>query len=183
MNLIVMNFLRNGLIGLVCLSGSSLRAENFDHEQLTTVEGTVYHDLLVMGTDEHGLTFRHRTGIAKVSYGSLSEAYRMFYEPVADLDDLGETDAGAVADTGDSDGEKGMDLGEFELAEPVLLTARTRIVVDLSQTWSRGCAPAPWPSWWPAHAHGHRLAFPRCRELAVRDFLFTTGLARPYCFR
>jgi len=165
------------LLGAILTLGHGVAvAENFDHEQLTTVEGNVYRDILILGADGHGLTFRHRGGVAKVPFPSLSESYRMFYEPVAELD---ETSAPVAPE--EADLENGGEGDEFLFEEPVLLTARSRVMVILPQAWNRyggvPCWERPaWPSWWPDHASVHRLAHPACRALAVRGFLRTTGL-------
>ena len=73
---------------------------------------------------------------------------------------------------------------------PVLLLARNRTVIELPCAWQwvgGGIdydyrVPA-WPVWWPDHARVHRLTHPLYRELAVRDFLYTSGLLpRPTCW-
>ncbi len=38
------------------------------------------------------------------------------------------------------------------------------------------CGLATWPAWWPDHQWVHRLTRPFYRELALRDFLCTSGL-------
>ncbi len=182
-----MNFLKIAAIFSV-VSGFGLRGqgEGYDHESLTTAEGRVFHEIFVLGSDPAGLTFRHRAGIAKVSFSSLSPAYRMLYEPVEDLPGgdgaaPGEAAAPAPAETDQTafadDWVERLDEG------PVRLEARNRIVaiLPIRALWLGGGIdhdrrePA-WPSWWPRHEEVHRLTHPLYRELALRDFLYCSGL-------
>ena len=147
----------------------------FDHEQLTTVEGRVFQDIFVVGTDASGLTFRHRRGIAKVPFTSLPVAYRMLYESVETpaVDEAQEMDS-VVSGSGGKDWLDRLDAG------PVVLTARNRVQWVLPGGYLRGiaCGP-PVPAWrngWVDHAWTHRLSTPLWRGAVVRDFLWLSGL-------
>lgn len=182
-----MNFLKFVAAVVVLSLSSGARSEEggHDHERLTTVEGRVYHEIFVIGTDATGLTFRHREGIAKLPFSSLSESYRMLYEAVEELPAADAVSQAAPAP--DAAVEEG---GDGLFLEPAVLIARNRLHLTLPPAYLRlggGIAPCAqpllWPSWWPDHGHIHRLTHPLYRELATRDFLHTAGLLPFPCAR
>lgn len=178
----MMKLLKFASLVTVVLAASGIRGQEggFDHERLTTVDGRTYHEIFVVGSDENGLTFRHRSGIAKVGFEQLSEAYRMLYEAVSELP--GEPASGIPAAPG-PEAEAPADWADTLDREPVVLLARNRTVIELPASWQwlgggvdHDFRVPAWPVWWPDHARVHRLTHPLYRELAVRDFLYTSGL-------
>ena len=170
---------------------------DFDLDLIKALDGQVYENILILSGDEHGLMFRHSRGIAKIPFRLLSMNLRMLYEPVADVAAGGAEEAGVEEMTDD-----GTETEVVELPLPTTLQTSTRFSAPL--WWARGAMTqmprskmAPWPSHWPRYHPAHALAYPDYRELAVRDFLYTTGLAPrpagvhpyplprrgPYCFR
>lgn len=154
-------------------------AQDYDHETLSTATGRVYREIFVIGSDAHGLTFRHRGGIAKLPFRDLSTSYRMLYESVADLEEAVPDAAEPVEAT-----------HEVSLSLPVTMQARTRITIQLPpQVWRLGGGLPPgwvnpaWPSWWPRHQEVHRLSHPLYREMVVRDFLHSSGLLHGFGYR
>ncbi|MEX2577607.1 MAG: hypothetical protein WD342_01005 [Verrucomicrobiales bacterium] len=132
-----------------------------DFEKLSTTEGTVYREILVVDADGHGLLFRHRDGIAKLPFASLPTNLRMLYETVEPVEEVPEEAASEGA-------------GDFSL----VFTVRTRVYPQAfaASPWAGGCAPVPWKSHWPRYHPVHSLVNPYCRELATRDFLYSAGL-------
>lgn len=178
MSLDIMNF-RIASVLLLAVWTASMGAQGYDHETLSTVTGRVYREIFVIGSDAHGLTFRHRDGIAKLPFGDLSTSYRMLYEPVADLEEA-VPDAAELAEASD----------EVNLPLPVTMQARTRITIHLPPpVWRLGGGMSPawvnpvWPSWWPRHQEVHRLSHPLYREMVVRDFLHSSGLLHGFGYR
>ena len=158
----------------------------YDHESLTTEQGRVYHEIFVIEADAHGLTFRHRDGVAKLGFESLSPAYRMLYETMEDLpatEPVREEEDGIGPDGGDpgAPGAFAGDWLDFVEDEPILLHVGSRIAIRRPLP----CQPVvPWYSWWPRQYGQHPLAHPLGRERAVREFLLLSGLtrgARMYC--
>lgn len=160
---------------------------DFDLDSIKTVDGKRYLEIWILDADDHGMTFRHRDGIAKLPFHQLSMNLRMLYEPVAEV--------------ADAEGEVEEELFVFSEDASIQATASTRLTAPIY--WLRGAYTqmpqpqmAPWPSHWPRYHPAHALAYPAYRELAVRDFLYTTGLAErppgihpyalprhgPYCF-
>ncbi len=175
MILIVMNFLKYVILS-VPLSIPLLSLAQ-DHESLATREGRVYHEVFVTDADATGLTFRHRDGIAKVGFSSLSDSYRMLYETVEELPEE-PSSADKKAETADDDS-----LAAWLDQGPVQIEARNRVVILLPSPFLRlggGIDPSrrvpAWPAHWPDHERVHRLTHPLWRELALRDFLCTSGL-------
>lgn len=185
-----MNFLKIATTFFLAIgSWASLMAENWDHDQLTTVEGQVYREIAILGSDATGLTFRHRDGLAKLPFSALSQSYRMLYEGLEGIDDGtpeeevsgGQNLAPGVFPLGE------VDEAQFQLVMgvPLVVEARTRLTLPLAM-FSLRTAPAcgwstplnGWPGWWPDHRYGYLLTRPACRERAVREFLFFSGLGR-----
>jgi len=179
-----MNFLKFVILGTAFSILSSSQGEDvvYDHERLKTTDGKTYHEISVIGSDTMGLTFRHREGIAKVDFTALSEAFRMLYEGVEDLPE-GVAETAKEADPVQLNG-----IAPFG-DRPTTLVARNRLFVEFPYSfWQIGGGinhdrrvPA-WPGWWPDHERIHRLTHPLYRELAVRDFLLSSGLL-PYPYR
>ncbi|MDF1860098.1 MAG: hypothetical protein P1U87_07775 [Verrucomicrobiales bacterium] len=159
---------------------------DFDLESIKTVDGKRYHEIWILDADDYGMTFRHREGIAKLPFRQLSTNLRMLYEPVAEVEE---------------EVEEEVELFVFNEDASIQATASTRVTAPIY--WLRGAYTqmpqpqmAPWPSHWSRYHPVHALAYPAYRELAVRDFLYTTGLAErppgihpyalprhgPYCF-
>lgn len=160
---------------------SSAAEESFDLESIRTLDGQVYEEILILSGDESGLMFRHRRGIAKIPFRQLSMNLRMLYEPVADVA-AGTSDV-AVDEATSNEEEESVAV---ELLVPAVVQTSTR--VEVSMEWLRGALAqmprrqmAPWPSHWSSFHPAHALAYPEYRELAVRDFLYTTGLAPRPC--
>ncbi len=181
MILVVMNFLKSAILSMA-LSAPLLSLAQ-DHESLTTREGRIYHEVFVTDTDANGLTFRHRDGIAKVGFASLSDSYRMLYETVEELPEEPSTadkkaETTTKAETTDEDS-----LAAWLDQGPVQIEARNRVAILLPSPFLRlgggidhGRRVPAWPTHWPDHERVHRLTHPLWRELALRDFLCTSGL-------
>lgn len=176
MTLFGMKILTGATIFLLCCSVGTEVAKSFDFESLTTTADRHYQEVFVLESDQHGLTFRHRYGIAKVPFGELSMNLRMLYEPVGEVGDPGAPDLDAEST-------------EVFLEEPDYAIATVRTTITAPLWWWQGaltqmprpCPPVVWPSHWPRYHPAHALAVPAYRELAVRDFLYTTGLAPRPC--
>lgn len=191
-----MKFLIYGFIFTVAVWSNGYSSEElFDLDSIRSLDGRVYHDILILDGDEHGLMFRHRKGIAKIPFRQLSMNLRMLYEPV------GEVEKGSEVDSTEDNEPAQSGKKTAEAMTPL----EARAVASLSgpEWWIRGAFTqiprsrvAPWPQHWPRYHPAHALAYPHYRELAVRDFLYTTGLAErppgvhpypiqrhgPYCF-
>lgn len=183
-----MKFLKNELaviLGAIGLA-TTLQAGDFDLDSITTIEGRSFQEILILGSDEHGLMFRHRSGIAKLPFSELSMNLRMLYEPVAEVRpaDEAETTTGhsAAANSEALDSEPDHAVATVRTT----LTAPGGFIHGALIQMPRPQASVVWPSHWPRYHPAHALAVPAFRELAVRDFLYTTGLAprpawiRPY---
>ncbi len=175
-----MDFLKFVAAVVILSASGGVQSEDggYDHERLTTLEGRTYQAVFVIGSDATGLTFRHREGIAKIPFSSLSESYRMLYETVEEL---------PAADSGGPQAkdapEAALEEDEAFALEPATLVARNRVLLPLAPAPLRlgggivhPARPLAWPSWWPDHGPIHRLAHPLYREWAVRDFLHSSGL-------
>jgi hypothetical protein len=178
MNIIIMNFLAlvipAALLGMAALAVGS---EPYDLERIRTVEGKEYRGILILEADRHGLSFRHDRGIAKLPFTSLSENLRMLYEVIDEAPggaDPGETAAPAMPAV--------KTPPDVCLPSPVLLSARSRAILPAPVLYLGGGYTAadrhPWPAWWSRYDPVHELTNPYFRELAVRDFLYSSGLLR-----
>lgn len=180
-----MDLLKFTILFGVCLllTVPSGQAEGYDLERIKTNRGRVYHDILIMGADSYGMLFRHRNGIAKVGFESLSMNLRMMYEPTGEEE---ESFQAAVASE-ESLSPVSKESGEVALPIPSTLTVRTSIVIPHHRVFSHGkghasCRqPVHWPSHWTRYHPAIALAVPACRERAIRDFLITTGLVPRPC--
>ncbi len=166
-----MNFIKYATVmGVISMIGFSSLADEevFDFDRLKTTHGRTYEKIFVLSADAHGVMFRHEAGIAKLSFSELPMNLRMLYEPA---------DTGAELST-----EAPAEVVEEKVAPvspPIYLTYLVRPVYQIYQAMPNYC-PAPaqyWPGHWPRYHPAHALAHPPHRELVVRDFLYTTGLA------
>lgn len=174
------------VLGVGAVSGDDAL---YDFEQLTTENGKVYRSIFVLGSDSHGLLFRHEEGIAKIDFEQLSMSLRMLYEPVesppvepfpAEGEAADRKDAGAEAETGQSASASSAGV-DWLRGATVTLTARNRVSVPwraYGTFCGTACGPLrhSWPQHWPRYQPALRLAIPSCRAAAVEDFLITTGL-------
>lgn len=145
-------------------------AESRALEYLRTVDGKEFYDISILGVDRHGLSFRHEKGIAKLPFSALPERLRRHYE--ADSDEPRRTEE-------ELEWEKEWEEEEVCLPSPVLVRARSRVrFPHPSLVPGGGCCPGSsvWPLWWPRYSRVHELTRPYCRALAVRDFLYRSGL-------
>lgn len=168
-----MNFLKTAtLVGAISIIGVSCLADEevFDFERLKTTYGRTYQKIFVLSADTHGLMFRHDKGIAKVSFKELSMNLRMLYEPVESVPE-------AKTKLKNADATAGKQIATA--AAPVYLTYLIQPVYQITQSMPNYCrAPAQyWPNHWPRYHPAHAYAHAPSRELVVRDFLYTTGLA------
>jgi hypothetical protein len=176
MTIVIMNFLTFGIFGgFLFASSPVLASETYDLEKIRTVEGREYRGIVILEADRHGLSFRHDSGIAKLPFASLSENLRMLFEAVDDIPAADDTaaDPSAVA-------EEEPVRGEVTLPAPVILIAACRVripppVVPLGGGYTHADR-IRWPVWWSRYDPAHELANPYFRELAVRDFLYSSGL-------
>lgn len=196
MGINIMNFLKCAtLAGTFAIALPALADEAvYDLEKIELVSGRTYHGILILGADEHGLTFRHGRGAAKVPFAELSPNLRMLYEPVSEVPQGGgesdteyepegppREDAGVRAE-GDA-------LAEWKEAGSVEVLARSRVtftypIAHVRRLGRYACDPAllpgfraPWKPHWGRYPRALSLANPAFREWAVRDFLVATGLA------
>jgi hypothetical protein len=182
MSLVIMNFLTLAiptvLLGSMSLSGAS---ESHDIERIRTIGGKEYRGILILEADQYGLSFRHDGGIAKLPFSSLSENLRMLYEVIDEVPGDAEVEAEVeVAPPVETTAEA--IPPDICLPSPVILLARSRVIVPSPALYLGGGYTAadrvPWPARWPRYDHVHRLTNPYFRELAVRDFLYSSGLLR-----
>ena len=176
MTIVIMNFLTFGIFGgFLFVSSPALASETYDLEKIRTIEGRLYRDILILDADQHGLSFRHESGIAKVLFTSLSPNLRMLYEVVEELPAASEESVETAAPA-----EKATPGLVQSLPSPLLLTTWSRVRLPAPAAYLGGGYPFQddrcWPTWWPRYDPVHRLANPYYREVAVRDFLYRSGL-------
>lgn len=186
----IMNFLKTATLAFLMTGlAMTLMAENWDHEQLTTVEGRAYHEVSVIESDATGLTFRHRDGVAKLPFATLSQSYRMLYEGLENVDDLSTEETSGVHPDGIGPRQSqkvSANASSFSKQMfPLVAEARTLVRLPLgapsfmSVADCRGSSPVVfWPGWWPDHRYGYFLTRPAGRERVVREFLLLSGLCR-----
>lgn len=176
-----MNFLKSAWFVMALgalLSATAQEEATYDHESLTTVEGTVYREIFIVGSDATGLTFRHRGGIAKVGFASLSDSYRALYEAVEELP-VAEPAPDEEATPLPADAASPL---AFTGGQPLVVFAWQQVRIPLSRSvWKGACPPAyvNWPVAWSDHRDVLRLADPCWRARSVRDFLSISGLSSP----
>lgn len=178
MSIIIMNILTLA-ISIVLLGAMSLSdaSEPYDLERIRTIEGREYRRVLILEADQYGLSFRHDGGIAKLPFSSLSENLRMLYEVIDEVPGDGEVEAALPEET-----TAEAIPPEICLPSPAILLARSRVVIPSPALYLGGgytsADRVPWPAWWPRYDPVHELTNPYFRELAVRDFLYSSGLLR-----
>ncbi len=161
-------------IFVLMVVGVCRETPGFELESLTTVRGKEYRDIEILDADRHGLLFRHRDGIAKESFAFLSQAIGDMFRPVEALQ-------GEAVEPAAGEGEEAT-AGEIDAAWQLTWTVRQRVFFPAQPPCGnpRECRlhphPGNWPSWWHRFRCANYLTNPLCRELALRDFLITTGL-------
>ncbi len=177
MSLNIMRFLIAAISVVLLFVTAESRANDgdFDLEKIQTTHGRIYRDILILGADHHGLTFRHREGIAKVEFPALSENVRMLYEVTEEIPASDEVESGQATDPA---GPAGTNPAG---AENHVLTVYHRLTLyaPIEDRFAyRPCQEAIyWPSSWPQYHPAHRLTIPYYRERSVRDFLILSGLS------
>lgn len=182
-----MNYLIFAIFGMILSVPLFCKAEggDFDLAQIKTVYGKVYRDVYIVEADRYGLTFRHRDGIAKVVFSSLSANLRMLYEGTDEVGkDEGDAEKKELAAADASGSMKSESTGITgpgnDSAAPLVFTVRNRVTLPSPAFWLGGgplCAGRMgWPGNWHRNSSAHRLTNPYCRELVVRDFLYSSGL-------
>lgn len=161
------------LLGSMSLAGAS---ERYGMERIRTLEGREYRGILILEADQYGLSFRHDGGIAKLPFSSLSENLRMLYEVVDEVPGDAVDAVPPVETTAEATPPN------VSRPAPVILLARSRVVIPSPALYLGGgytsADRVPWPAWWPRYDPVHELVNPYFRELAVRDFLYSSGLLR-----
>ncbi len=196
------------ILSIVLSIGSALAQDSdYDLERIKTLRGRIFHEITIVSSDVDGLMFRHKEGVAKVSFEELSINLREMFEPVPDSEDSFSTNV-VFADEGKAVHEEALQpfaeeeeiiippqyVVEAKVPPPPVSTlaidqkgyqidiiVRNRLVLPAGYVLGYGacdpCArPIYWPSHWSRYHPAHRLSDPCFRELAVRDFLYTTGL-------
>ena len=144
--------------------------------------GKVYHEVHFIDSDDHGVLFRHRDGIAKENFDLLSETVQKLVAP-AEVKMEGEEGK----EPGKEEGEAGKKLQDYTLTlwHRVTYYPTAKPCGGHCDGKSMGCwlhrNPHTWPSHWHKFKYAHYLTNPACRELATRDFLYTTGLRPRPC--
>jgi hypothetical protein len=177
-----MNFLKLAILvfALGILQSGRSQDADYDLEKIETKTGQIYREVLILNSDEYGLTFRHRDGIAKERFTSLPTNLRMLYE----VADEGDADVDAADSAKQSETEP---VSADTSYPPLQVTVRTRVTFPLPHPALQlgGGFSSPdashWPSWWPRYQPVHHLTNPYLRELAVRDFLYSSGLLPTPC--
>lgn len=184
MTLIIMKVLIVTVFGMILSIPffSEAGGGDFDLEQIKTVHGRIYREIHILGADAHGLSFRHRDGVAKLGFASLAENLRMLYEVVEEvgIDEAAveEVTSGKEHD-GQQEGSGWAERGSYS-AVPLVLTVHNRVTFPSPALWLgggySGGARTGWPTHWHRYRPVHELINPYFRELTVRDFLYTSGL-------
>ncbi|MAS94089.1 MAG: hypothetical protein CMO55_12910 [Verrucomicrobiales bacterium] len=161
-----MKFLKCAIF--ICLGIFLGNAQGFDGdlEKIETVNGRLYEKIFILSGDETGLTFRHEAGIAKVDYSELPMNLRMLFEPAEKVD---------APEADPQEETEFIPLLDFALQFRYSPVYRPKLIP------APVCRDVVWRSHWPRYNPAHRLVDPFCRELALRDFLYTTGLVMPPC--
>jgi len=177
MSLNIMKFLIAAVSGVLLFVPVESHAGegDFDLEKLQTTQGRTYREVLILGADRHGLTFRHREGIAKIAFPDLSENVRMLYEVSDEPSDFDELEGSQAAD---SAGPAGTDA---DGAAGTILTVHHRLTLYTPTDNRFLCHPCQdgmyWSSSWSRYHPAHQLTIPCYRERSVRDFLILSGLS------
>lgn len=174
-----MNFLKLATVVFILgfLQFGNSQEADFDLEKIVTTSGKIYREIIILGSDDYGLTFRHRGGIAKERFSSLSTNLRMLYEVVGDPVEAKIADLPAKTE--------GEPVPSSPALPPIVFTVRTRVNIVHPALQLGGGYGSPdasqWPSWWARYYPVHHLTNPYQRELAVRDFLYSSGLLPTPC--
>ena len=182
-----MNFLIVAIFGMILSVPLFCKAEggDFDLAQIKTAYGKVYRDVYILDSDRYGLTFRHHDGIAKVVFSSLSPNLRMLYEGTDEVEkvegDAEKKELGAVDKSGLMKSESPKIAGPGnEGVLPLVVTVRTRVTLPSPAFWLGGgplwAGRMGWAGNWHRNNSAHQLTNPYCRELVLRDFLYSSGL-------
>ncbi|MEQ1842587.1 MAG: hypothetical protein ABL994_19480 [Verrucomicrobiales bacterium] len=161
---------------LFVTAGSRANEGDFELEKIKTIYGRIYRDILILGADRHGLTFRHREGIAKVEFAALSGNVQLLYKVTGEIPATGEVESGQA--TVPAGATSTTPAG----AENHVLTIYHRLTLYAPPIEDRfiyrPCQEAIyWPSSWPQYHPAHQLTIPYYRERSVRDFLILSGLS------
>lgn len=164
-----------GLCGSLLVPG--MRAAEYDLPSITTLYGREYQEVFILGSDEHGLMFRHRNGVAKLSFSELSQNFRDMFQPVSEVEQVGvepgeEGDSDSAEEVKETDAESGATAKSktYDLLVATRTTIHRYPVVVVHRPVLQ------WRSGWPRFQQAHLLADPVVRELALREFLYTSGL-------
>jgi len=155
-------------------------ADDASREHLTTLDGKRFFRVRLVKVDPNGLLFRHRNGIAKVTFDNLSEDFREYYGyDKARARDFERRHSGAPAKAVPAPVSNPESAGETEPEVVVTFRSRTTIPIRFENAFAgvrSACGGVPWYSHWARY--DPRLAYARfpCRQLAERDFLISSGI-------
>jgi len=144
---------------------------SYDLEKIVTLRGKTYRDILIMDSDKQGLFFRHRNGVAKLSFSELSAGLRGMYQLTDDEFSAEETPLEEPLESGSLIDDDLID-SELEVMSQTLVNTRQSIYSNSTYY----CPPAYWPRHWSQHQSAHNLVNPYWRAAVLQDFLYTTGL-------
>ena len=174
------------IVSILAVTGSlSLLARDRDDQAavLRTLDGRVFYVTELVKADPNGLLFRHRSGIAKVTFDQLDEATRneFNYDP-AEADEFERVHRKPTPQTGNhSGGTVGVNQ-EPEMILEVTTTTRSRVPRLASPYYGDGCTlpfayypMAPWPNHWSRYQPAHILAHYPYRHWAQHDLLRCSG--------
>ena len=150
-------------------------------EDLMTLDGRRFFRVRLVKVDPNGLLFRHRDGVAKVTFNDLSEDFREYYGyDETRARDFERRHSGAPSDAA-VPAPKPMPASEVKAEPEIVVTYRTRTFIpvrfeDPYACARSACGGVPWYSHWARF--DPRLAYARfpCRQLAERDFLISSGI-------
>ncbi len=171
-----MNVIKFALIYGYLLSGFLIQGMadddvSYDLDKIVTLHGKIYRDILIMDADAYGLFFRHRSGIAKLSFSELSAGLGAMYQLTDDEFPNG-------AEPLEEPLESGGLIEDESIENGLELISWTRIN-KRQPGYSSGlsyCPPVYWPGHWSRYQSAHNLVNPYCRAAVLQDFLYTTGL-------
>ncbi len=161
--IIICSYLLSGVL----IQGGADDNLGYDLDKIVTLHGKTFQDILILDADQYGLLFRHRQGIAKLSFSELSAGLRGMYEP---LDD-------GFSPLEDPVESGGLIQNEVATEIRIDLLNRTRIYHRPVQ-YPAIYTPVPlvWPQHWPRYHSPHHLVNPYYRAAVLQDFLYTAGL-------
>lgn len=146
-------------------------------EDLMTLDGKRYDEVRLVKVDPNGLLFRHRDGIAKVTFDNLGEGFRDYYgydEALARDFERKHSVAKKVAPVP-------KEIGDIEEDPEIVITYRTRTSIPIRFQNPYACAQSacrgvPWYSHWARYDPRLAYASLPCRQLAERDFWIRSGI-------